>query len=66
MALALGNLAWFWLQEEPFASIAPLQCSNQAGVYKWLEKMITHHAAGSVEAGAGAHSGAGEQPANLV
>eukprot|EP00775_Hariotina_reticulata_P011533 gene11533-11676_t len=45
--------------EEPFASIAPLHCSNQAGVFKWLEKMITHHAAGSGDAGGGPHSGAG-------
>ncbi|KAF6263367.1 hypothetical protein COO60DRAFT_458910 [Scenedesmus sp. NREL 46B-D3] len=30
--------------EEPFAGILPLHCSNQSGVFKWLEAMITHHA----------------------
>lgn len=34
-------------QEEPFASRIALQCSNQSGVFKWLEKWITHHAAGT-------------------
>jgi hypothetical protein len=32
-------------QEEPFASIAPLNCSNQAGVFRYLEHMLSHHAA---------------------
>eukprot|EP00879_Flechtneria_rotunda_P032379 GHRR01035576.1.p1 GENE.GHRR01035576.1~~GHRR01035576.1.p1 ORF type:complete len:205 (+),score=52.30 GHRR01035576.1:410-1024(+) len=38
--------------EEPFSSITPLHCSNQTGVYKWLEKMITHHP-GDTAAGSG-------------
>jgi hypothetical protein len=42
------------LQEEPFASRIPLQCSNQSGVFKWLEKWITHHAAGTAAAAAAA------------
>lgn len=33
------------MQEEPFASMKPLHCSNQSGVYRWLESMITHHPA---------------------
>ncbi|KAF8066392.1 ATG16 [Scenedesmus sp. PABB004] len=47
--------------EEPFASIVPLNCSNQSGVFKWLERMITHHAGGdaapAVPAASGAASG---------
>jgi len=59
---AQWRLQHMHLQEQPFAGIAPLQCSNQAGVYKWLEKMITHHV-GTSDAAQGpatAHSGAGE------
>jgi hypothetical protein len=44
------------LQEEPFAGIMPLHCSNQAGVYKWLEKMVTHHA-GNGDAPAASYGG---------
>jgi hypothetical protein len=43
------------VQEEPFAGIMPLHCSNQSGVYKWLEKMVTHHA-GNADAPAPAAS----------
>ena len=33
------------VQEPPFNQIQALTCSNQHGVFKWLEKMLTHHAA---------------------
>lgn len=47
------------VQEEPFAGIMPLHCSNQAGVYKWLEKMVTHHAGnGDTAAPAASYGGA--------
>ncbi|GBF97334.1 hypothetical protein Rsub_10025 [Raphidocelis subcapitata] len=48
--------------EEPFASLVPLVCSNQAGVFKWLERMLTHHHG---EAGHGGGGGSGSGGADL-
>lgn len=56
-------------QEEPFASITPLACSNQSGVYKWLETMVTHHVGGVTqvgEAGAAAAGTTGQAGANAA
>jgi hypothetical protein len=51
-------------QIEPFASITPLACGNQASVLHWLEGMITHHAhqAGVAPATAQPHPGKHAHP----
>lgn len=71
--LRVVTCAYVWLlaaQEEPFASRIPLQCSNQSGVFKWLEKWITHHAAGTAAgaaaAGAGATKGNEQAPSGTM
>lgn len=41
-----------------------MQCSNQSGVFKWLEKWITHHAAGTAAAAAAAAANKGNEQAH--
>jgi hypothetical protein len=53
------------VQEEPFCSTIALSCSNQSGVFKWLEKWITHHAGGVAAAAAAAAAAIGQASATL-
>eukprot|EP00878_Enallax_costatus_P018895 GHUV01019918.1.p1 GENE.GHUV01019918.1~~GHUV01019918.1.p1 ORF type:complete len:426 (+),score=149.02 GHUV01019918.1:854-2131(+) len=57
-----------YIAEEPFASIKALHCSNQSGVYKWLESMVTHHPGDADHAAQsrGAAAQTGDRPRPLV